>query len=475
MAEQDRQQDVQRQDEQHQQGENITDRQQKDDSMKRQILTAGIVIVSACCIILFYFGVQRYAGLHKAWSSFVGILQPIIIGFAMAFLMNPIMQFLERRLYPFLKRHSKSVTAAKKTARLICSLAALIIFLGMIVLMFVAIIPETVDTARYLVDNLGDKIGGVLDWANQITGGHFEENIMHVKESGIEESLQKGLEWLGNFLEFGQDEIVSMVTSGVISVGRLFVNLIVGIIVSIYILMSKEVFKGQGKKLIYGIFKTEHANVILEIGRKTADIFYGFIIGKIIDSIIIGIICYIGMVIFRFPYALLVSVIVGVTNVIPVFGPYIGAVPTVIIIFLTNPMQGIYFLIFIFALQQADGNIIGPKILGDSTGLSSFWVVLSIVVGGGLFGFMGMLLGVPTMALIYYLAGRFSKYLLRRKGLPEETDTYVHLKEVNLVTNRVVPKTLEEEEKSHFHFLAGTGKKKNRKESTAGKNSVGKK
>lgn len=453
MAEQDRQQEEQNDKETH----------KKDDSVKRQMITAGIVIVSACCIILFYFSVQRYAGLHEAWSTFVGILQPIIIGFGMAFLMNPIMQFLERRLYPRLERHSKSKLAAKKTARLICSLAALIIFLGMITLMFVAIIPETVDTARYLVDNLGDKIGGVLDWANQITGGHFEDNIMKVKESGIEESLQKGLEWLGNFLEFGQEEMVSMVTNGVIGVGRLFINLLVGIIVSVYILMSKEVFKGQGKKLIYGIFKTEQANVILEIGRKAADIFYGFIIGKIIDSIIIGIICYVGMLIFRLPYALLVSVIVGVTNVIPVFGPYIGAVPTVIIIFLTNPMQGIYFLIFVFALQQADGNIIGPKILGDSTGLSSFWVVVSIVVGGGLFGFMGMLLGVPTMALIYYLIGRFSKYLLRRKDLPEETDTYVHLKEVNLDTNRVVPKTPEEEEKSHFHFFGGTGKKRTKK------------
>ena len=431
--------------------------------VKRQMVTAGIVIFSACCIILFYFSVQRYAGLHAAWDSFVGIMQPIIIGFGMAFLMNPIMQFLERRLYPFVEKHSKSELSAKKTSRLICSMAALVIFLGLITLMFVAIIPETYATARYLVDNLGDKIGGVLDWANQITGGHFEDNIMKVKESGIEESLQKGLEWLGNVLEFGQDEIVSMVTNGVISVGKLFVNLIIGIIVSVYILMSKEVFKGQTKKLIYGVFKAEQANVILEVARKAADIFYGFIIGKIIDSIIIGIICYVGMLILRLPYALLVSVIVGVTNVIPVFGPYIGAVPTVIIIFLTNPMQGIYFLIFVFALQQADGNIIGPKILGDSTGLSSFWVVVSIVVGGGLFGFMGMLLGVPTMALIYYLVGRFSRHLLRAKKLPEETDTYVHLKEVDVSTNQVVPKSPEEEKKSHFHFFTSTDKKKKAK------------
>ena len=136
--------------------------------------------------------------------------------------------------------------------------------------------------------------------------------------------------------------------------------------------------------------------------------------------------------IFKMPYPLLVSIIIGVTNIIPVFGPYIGAVPTVIIIFLTQPMQGIYFLIFVIVLQQIDGNIIGPKILGDSTGLSSFWVVVAIVVGGGLFGFAGMLFGVPTMALVYYLIGRFSKYMLRKRELPEETTDYVNLEKVDL-------------------------------------------
>ena len=213
--------------------------------------------------------------------------------------------------------------------------------------------------------------------------------------------------------------------------------------------------------MVYGVFSTAQANVILEICRKAAIIFYGYIIGTIIDSFMVGVVCYIAMRILQLPYAMLVSTIVGITNVIPVFGPYIGAVPSVIIIFLTNPMQGIYFLIMILVLQQVDGNIIAPKILGNSTGLSSFWVVVAIVVGGGLFGFFGMLLGVPTMALTYYLIGRFSKYLLRKKDLPEETDVYVHLKEVDLKTNEVVRKTVEEEERGYFFFPSkGSGKKK---------------
>ena len=229
---------------------------------------------------------------------------------------------------------------------------------------------------------------------------------------------------------------------------------------SVYVLCSKETFKGQAKKLIYGIFRADQANVILEIGRKTRDIFYGFIIGKIIDSAIIGVICYVCMLIFKMPYPLLVSIIIGVTNIIPVFGPYIGALPTVIIIFLTEPMQGIYFLIFIIVLQQIDGNIIGPKILGDSTGLSSFWVVVAIVVGGGLFGFAGMLFGVPTMALIYYLVGRFSKHMLRKRDLPEETADYINMERVNEADHTLVEHTKEYEEESHVKVNVFFKKKK---------------
>ena len=447
-------------DQRDRQSENEKEKDSDKYGIKRQMITAGIVIFSACCIILFYFSVQRYNGLHEAWNTLIRILQPIIIGAGTAFLVNPIMVFLERRIYPFLQKHSKSDLAAKKLARTVCIFLALVIFLGLISLLVVSIIPETYQTVRFLIDNLGSQVEGVLDWANQITGGYFEENITRIKESDIQEMLQSGLEWLGNFLDLGQKELVGMITSGVISVGRLLINLIIGIVVSVYILTSKERFEGQTKKIIYSVFKVRYANVVLEVFRKAIDIFYGYIIGTLLDSIAVGLVCYVAMSILGLPYAVLVSVIIGATNVIPVFGPYIGAVPSVIIIFLTNPMQGIYFLIMILILQQVDGNIIVPKILGNSTGLSSFWVVLAIVVGGGLFGFVGMLLGVPTMALLHYLIGRFVKYLLRGKDLPEGTDTYVHIKKVDLETNEVVMKTPEEEDRGHFAILYRGGKKK---------------
>ena len=238
---------------------------------------------------------------------------------------------------------------------------------------------------------------------------------------------------------------MAMVTQLGYGIGKFIVNIIIGIFVSVYVLLEKEKFKAQAKKLIYGFFSARIGNVLLEVMRKTNDIFYGFIIGKIIDSFIIGVICYIVMSLIGMPYAVLTSVIIGVTNIIPVFGPYIGAIPTVIIIFLTEPRMGIYFLIFVLILQQFDGNLIGPKILGDSTGLSSFWVVLAIVVGGSLFGFMGMLLGVPTMAVIYYLVGRVVGYLLRKRQLPDATNSYLDLDHVDPGTNRIVPKDPEEE------------------------------
>ena len=170
--------------------------------------------------------------------------------------------------------------------------------------------------------------------------------------------------------------------------------------------------------------KAEHANMLLHITKKSNEIFSGFLIGKIIDSAIIGVLCFICLSALKMPYTLLVSVIVGVTNVIPFFGPYIGAIPSAVLILLEEPKMGIYFIIFIIVLQQIDGNIIGPKILGNSTGLSAFWVVFAILVGGGLFGIPGMILGVPTFAVIYYIVAMIINQRLEAKNLPQSSEYY---------------------------------------------------
>lgn len=394
------------------------------------------VVITTCVIILFYFMVARYAGFKQGWATFVRIIRPFIIGFTMAFLMNPVMKALERRMRAFFLPKAKTKEKERKykrAIRMFCSIVSLIFLVGVVTLFMVALVPEIVRTVQYLINNIEQQIYGILDWANEITGGHYEKEINGAKNAeALKSALDTAVGMAQNYLNMGeQEEFIKTMASFGFSMGRLLVDIILGMIVAVYVLLGKETFKGQGKKIIYGVFSLSVANELVKVVRKTNELFYGFIIGKIIDSTIIGFICYVSMVIMGMPYRVLCSVIIGVTNIIPIFGPYFGAVPTVIIIFLTNPWKGIIFLIYVFILQQVDGNIIGPKILGDSTGISSFWVVVAIVIGGGLFGLPGMILGVPMTALLYYLFGRLSKRLLRKKNLPEETAEYIYLKEID--------------------------------------------
>ena len=230
--------------------------------------------------------------------------------------------------------------------------------------------------------------------------------------------------WMRTDLLNKVNEVMTHLTVGLYTLVMELFHAVIGVIVSVYILFGKETFINQSKKATYAIFPTERANLLIHIAVKTNEIFGGFIIGKIIDSIIIGILCFIGTSLLNMPYAMLVSVIVGMTNVIPFFGPYIGAIPSAVLIALADPMKGVYFLIFILLLQQFDGNILGPKILGNSTGLSAFWVIVSILLGGGLFGILGMLFGVPAFAVIYYIVKLFLDNQLEKKKLPTESECY---------------------------------------------------
>lgn len=216
-------------------------------NVKRMMTISAVVIFTACCVILFYFGVERYQGLGEGWSKFMSVLQSIIIGFGLAFLMNPIMEFFERHMYPFFERRCKTEENAKKTTRMITSLIALVIVVGIIVLFFVAIIPQLYQTIHYLVTHINEQIDGVLDWANQITGGRYEKNIMSAKGSNLDKAIDKGVKWLENYIDVSAKDVVSMAVTGALGVGRLLVNCIIGIIVSVYVLCSKETFKGQTK------------------------------------------------------------------------------------------------------------------------------------------------------------------------------------------------------------------------------------
>ncbi len=413
----------------------------------RPYLAMGLTIflVLSLCIVVFFL-IYRYHGFAASWKRLISILQPIIIGIVIAYLINPIMMFFEKYLIRLIEPRMKKKDKAKKLCRSIATLGALAVFILIIALLLVMLIPQLVDSVQGLVTSLPGEVQEFINKMNKLVSE--DSKAADALEDMLLHATDYLRDWAMNDLLPKSNRYLTSITTGLIGFFKVLLNIVVGLIVSVYLLFSKETFVGQFKKLTYAIFKPRKANIIIETARKSNEIFGGFISGKILDSAIIGVICYVVLLIMKMPYPVLVSVIVGVTNVIPFFGPFIGAVPSFIIIVLSNPLQGLYFLIFVFILQQVDGNIIGPAILGDSTGLSPFWVVFAIMVGGGLFGFAGMLLGVPVFAVIYYILQRILYHFLRNKKLPEETESYIRLTEVDVKTNELrYPKEEEIKEK----------------------------
>lgn len=403
--------------------------------IKKYAVVASVAIVTFFICVLLFFIVYRYSGFAKIWDKLMSIMQPFIIGIVLAYIVNPIMMVVEGMVIRFIEPKMKNPKTAKKTARGIGIVCALMLFILIIAFLLELIIPQIISSVQGVVGSLPDEISSFVAWITEVTKGN--EQISNMVEKGILSGTDFVGKWVQeHFLPQANTYIVS-ITTGVVNVAKIVVNVFVGIIISVYVLAGKERFIGQSKKMIYTMFNAKRGNIIIKTARKSNEIFGGFIMGKIIDSLIIGVLCYIGLLILRMPYPTLVSVIVGVTNVIPFFGPYIGAVPSFIIIALANPIKGLYFLVFILVLQQLDGNVIGPKILGDSTGLSPFWVVFAIIAAGGIFGFAGMLLGVPTFAVIYYIAGEIVSYKLKKRNLPSDTESYIKADELDIATNEI--------------------------------------
>ena len=414
-------------------------------NLKQYVIVALIVFVTFCCCILFFFMIYRYNGFADFWKKLTTILQPIIIGLVLAYLLNPIVKFFETHLRKFLSPRIKSQRKADSLSRGIGVAGAWAVLAGIVVLLIAAIVPSVTRSIQGIVTELPTEVNNLIAWWEEFFEGDTEA-VTFV--GGLIENASNALEdFLKNDLLGQAQTYVASIASGVYYGIKFLTNLIVGIIVSVYVLASKETFAGQAKKIIYAIFKPVRANVIIETVRKSNEIFGGFISGKLLDSASIGILTYFILSIMKMPDTMLLAVIIGATNIIPFFGPFIGAVPSFVIVVLQNPMQGLYFLIFIFVLQQIDGNIIGPKILGSSTGLSSFWVVFAILVFGGLWGFPGMLLGVPLMAVIYYIAQNIVEFLLRKRGLAKDTASYIDLIKVDKRTNRPIYETSEMTEK----------------------------
>ncbi len=391
-----------------------------------QGLTLCLVIV-VC--LLIYFALLRLQMISNVIRMIIGILKPVIYGMAIAYLLNPIVKKVDQHMIPYIKKHFPKVKNAEKISRGTGIFLAILLLISIISALCNMMLPELYKSIWNMVSTVPSQLNAAVDqitnmMAKETTTGQILANVLSQATDFVQN-------WLKTDLLDQVNVVMSNLTVGVINIVSELFNGVIGIIISIYVLWGKETFSQQAKKMVYAIFKPNQANMILHLTIKSNEIFGGFIIGKIIDSIIIGLLCFIGLTILDMPYTLLVSVIVGVTNVIPFFGPYIGAIPSAILITLSNPIKGLYFLIFVLILQQVDGNIIGPKIIGNSTGLSAFWVVFSILLGGGLFGIPGMILGVPTFAVLYYIVTMLVNHNLERKNLPTATSCYDELSYVD--------------------------------------------
>ena len=373
--------------------------------------------------ILFYHFISDF-GTVKSWAvRLVGLLMPFIYGAAFAYILNPILNWLERTAFPVLFKNK----VGRKGRRIIGVILSVLFGLSMVALFLAILIPQIVDSINTLAGGLLSFLPKAERFVNQLAADYgnsqmFIDLLQWLNSSSemLEESARKILQG-----GFGQvTNLLPNILGGVMKVTNSLLDVVVGIIISIYLLLAKETFYAQVKKLAFAIFPEKQVCFAISLAHDSNAIFTGFISGKILDSAIIGVLCFIGMSFFKLPFALLVSVIVGVTNVIPYFGPFIGAFVSFPIIFIASPIDSLYFLIFVLVLQQLDGNVIGPKILGDSTGLSSFWVIFAVTFFGGLWGFLGMLVGVPLFAVIYSLIRRWACYRLQRKGMPTDTHSF---------------------------------------------------
>lgn len=391
-------------------------------SMTKRVLVyivAGIGILAAYFILI---NLKRVSGI---FSSVSDILRPFIIAAIFAYIVNGPMMFFER-LFGRLTDKKKPRPVLK---RVLAIIAAWVASLAVLVLFFVIIVPDVKISITTLINNLPS---------------YFESLKAFI--IALAEKYQLDISYLNSFMNFqvtadGIMEIIDKYSDALIpqlanianisvQIGSFIADVIIAIIISVYLLFSKETLIAQLKKVLYALFNRKLADVSVRVARETHRTFSGFINGKLLDSLIIGILCFIGMSILKFEYALLISFIVGVTNVIPFFGPMFGAVPSVLLLLMIDPWHALWFAVFIFALQQLDGNVIGPKILGDSTGLPALWVMFAILVGGALWGVAGMFVGVPLFAVIYRFSKEIFENLLKKKNMPENTNAYKVIKGV---------------------------------------------
>ena len=404
------------------------------EKLENKYVAWGITIFSVfAALILLFFAILRWDYIVGFITTVVSILMPFIYGMVIAYLMNPVLKFFENKVFNSLLKKKVKKKQRNKVARVLSICTATIIFWGLIISCISFLIPEMLKSLDTLVTNINTYLSNSKELLIDLFGG--SESISNFIDDNYGRFTKFMNEWLNQGVVAN---IMTLLGNSIFGTLKFLYNLIIGYIISIYILFDKEKFKAQCKKLLYTFFSNDRVNIILENTRYTDKVFGGFFAGKLVDSLIIGILCFIFMIIFKMPYPLIIAVIVGITNIIPYFGPFIGAIPSALLVLLVDPSKCIGFLIFIFILQQFDGNILGPKILGSKTGLSSFWVLFSLLIFGGLFGMVGMILGVPLFSILYSFVNGIIKRKLKDKKLPEDSKDYENLLYINEKTKKPV-------------------------------------
>ncbi|MCD7829809.1 MAG: AI-2E family transporter [Clostridiales bacterium] len=416
----------------------------KNHKYRDYLIIAMIVLMVVGISLLMFFAMFHFSKVRAMADELVGILMPFILGFVIAYLLAPLYNLLMRNLDAWFQKRGLSPVRARKHANRISvtvSIAAALCLLSGLVAL---VVPSFINSIIGLVNSMQTYIDQISQWLADFFADNpaLAATLQGYLDTGsdqlvdwLTDTLLPGLQSVSGDVGSGVGSVFGALISGVVLIFRVAKNVILGFIVAAYLLVGKGSMIGHCKQFVYGLFPLKTANRIVYQCRYIHQVFGGFIRGKLLDSLIIGIICFIGTSLLSIPYALLISVIIGVTNIIPFFGPFIGAIPCGCLVLLNSPVKCVTFVIFILALQQFDGNILGPKILGDTTGLSSFWVLFSILLFGGLFGFVGMIAGVPVFAVICSLGDYLRERQLKKRHLSTNDEDYLNLKQVDQQTD----------------------------------------
>lgn len=400
-------------------------------------LTAFFVVLGG---FVSYYVIFHLDSFSSRIHSLFTILMPVIDGFILAYLLAPVVNAIERTIttpfFALIKKQDK-----KNPKRFLSIVITDILVFWAIYVFFSIVIPQIAKSIRTILEQFPSYINTFSLWISNLLNDNpeFQKSVMEFINqytmdftTVINSKVLPQLNSINNVTEMvtqfsGVINVITSVSMSVYSVFKGLWNLIIGAIISVYLLASKELFAAQAKKIVYAFCSVNRANRFISNVRFAHKTFGGFFIGKIMDSIIIGLICFAVTSILGTPFCVLISVIIGVTNIIPFFGPFLGAIPSTILILFIDPLQALYFVIFVIILQQVDGNIIGPKILGSSTGLSSFWVIFSITLFGGIWGILGMIVGVPIFAILFAFMKSLIETRLSAKELSPDTKKYLRL------------------------------------------------